>query len=206
MEVTPREHQRFRDPKVTSAIFKTLHEPPELHGFHRTNWRQVDLYAALNNIGIHVSIWTIRRAIRANKYQWRKAKVVLTSNDPEYKLKVGNIKRILSELSEDEGFFSIDEYGPFTIRLMPGRKLCAPEERPSVPQWQKGRGSLILIGALKLRTNQITHFYSESKNTTEMIKWLTVCDDNIVTSKRSTFHGMLRDGTFLRRWESTSTF
>ena len=51
MEATPREHQRFKDPKVTSAIFKTLHEPPELHGFHRTNWRQVDLYAALKNIG-----------------------------------------------------------------------------------------------------------------------------------------------------------
>ena len=174
MEVTPREHQRFRDPKVTSAIFKTLHEPPGLHGFHRTNWRQVDLYAALKNIGIHVSIWTIRRAIRANKYQWRKAKVVLTSNDPEYKLKVGNIKRILSELSDDEGFFSIDEYGPFTIRLMPGRKLCAPEERPSVPQWQKGRGSLILTGALELRTNRITHFYSESKNTAEMIKMVDI--------------------------------
>ena len=74
MEVTPREHQRFRDPKVTSAIFKTLHEPPELHGFHRTNWRQVDLYAALKNIGIHVSIWTIRRAIRAKQISMAKGK------------------------------------------------------------------------------------------------------------------------------------
>ena len=53
---------------------------------------------------------------------------------------------------------------------MPGKKLCAPEEFPSVPQWQKGRGTLILTGALELRTNQITHFYSELKNTNEMIK------------------------------------
>jgi DDE superfamily endonuclease len=174
MEATPRENLRFKDPMVTSAIFKILHEPPELHGFHRTNWRQVDLYAALKNIGLHVSIWTIRRAIRANRYQWRKAKVVLTSNDPEYRLKVGNIKRILSELGDDECFFSIDEYGPFTIRFMPGRKLCAPEEFPSVPQWQKGRGTLILTGALELRTNQITHFYSERKNTKEMIKMVDI--------------------------------
>jgi hypothetical protein len=142
METIPRKNQRFKDQKLTSVIFKILHEPPELYGFHRTNSRQVDLYAALKNIGTRVSIWTIRRAIRANGYQWRKAKKVLTSNDPEYRLKVDNIKRILCELSDDECFFSIDEYGPFNVRIMPGRKLCGPEEFPSVPQWQKGRGTL----------------------------------------------------------------
>jgi hypothetical protein len=174
MEALPRKVQRFKDQNVTDVIFKVLHEPPELHGFHRTNWRQVDLYAALKNIGTYVSIWTIRRAIRANKYQWRKAKVVLTSNDPEYRLKVDKIKSILSELSDDECFLSVDEYGPFNIRSMPGRKLCAPEEFLSVPQWQKGRGTIILTGALELRTNQITHFYSENKNTGEMIKMVDV--------------------------------
>jgi hypothetical protein len=104
MESIPRKNQRFKDQQLTAAIFKILHEPPELHGFHRTNWRQVDLYAALKNIGISVSIWTIRRAIRASGYKWRKAKKVLTSNDPEYRIKVDNIKLILSELTEDESF------------------------------------------------------------------------------------------------------
>ena len=123
---TPRENLRFKDSNVTDIIFKILHEPPELHGFHRTNWRQIDLYAALKNTGTLVSIWTIRRVIRANRYQWRKAKIVLTSNDPEYRLKVDSIKRILSELSDDECFFSIDEYGPFNIRFMCGQKaLCS---------------------------------------------------------------------------------
>ena len=60
-----------------SAIFKILHEPPILHGFARTNWRQIDLRSALKRNGTTVSVWTIRRAIRARKYQWRKAKVVL---------------------------------------------------------------------------------------------------------------------------------
>jgi hypothetical protein len=32
----------------------------------------------------------------------------------------------------------------------------------------------ILTGALELRTNQITHFYSENKNTSEMIKMVDV--------------------------------
>jgi hypothetical protein len=170
MAATPRQKLRYKDLRVTNAIFKILHEPPVLHGFHRTTWRQVDLHAALKTTGLNISIWTIRRAIRANRYQWRKAKIVLTSNDPDYRFKLDNIKLILSELGDDECFFSIDEYGPFNVRFMPGRKLCAPEEFPSVPQWQKRRGTIILTGALELRTNQITHFYSEKKNTTEMIK------------------------------------
>ena len=121
-----------------------------------------------------MSIWTIRRVIRANRYQWRKAKIVLTSNDKNYRRKVNRIKDILGSLADDECFFSIDEYGPFSVRLVPGKKLCAPDEFPSVPQWQKGRGTIILTGALELRTNQITHFYSEAKNTNEMFKMVDV--------------------------------
>jgi DDE superfamily endonuclease len=174
MQKRSRDKLRFKESDVTSAIFKILHEPPKLHGFARTNWRQIDLRSALKRNGTAVSVWTIRRAIRASKYQWRKAKVVLTSNDPDYRRKVQRIKHILSELSNDECFFSVDEYGPFTVRFMPGKKLCAPNEVPSVPQWQKGRGTIIITGALELRTNQITHFYSERKNTDEMIKMVNI--------------------------------
>ena len=124
---TPRENLRFKDSNVTDIIFKILHEPPELHGFHRTNRRQIDLYAALKNtVSPSFPSGTICRVIRANRYQWRKAKIVLTSNDPEYRLKVDSIKRILSELSDDECFFSIHEYGPFNIRLyVRAESLCS---------------------------------------------------------------------------------
>jgi hypothetical protein len=184
MQPRSREQLRYKDHIVASAIFKTLHEPPELHNFPRTNWRQSDLKNALERNGITVSIWTIRRAIRASRYQWRKAKVVLTSNDPDYRPKIDRIKSILSTLGDDECFFSIDEYGPLTIRLMPGRKLCAPDDIPSVPQWQKGRGTIIVTGALELRTNQITHFYSEKKNTDEMIKMVDVLRRKYRSMKR----------------------
>jgi hypothetical protein len=184
MQARSREKLRFTDNIVTSAIFKILHEPPELHDFPRTNWRQIDLKNALEKNGTTVSIWTIRRAIRASKYQWRKAKVVLTSNDPDYRLKVDRIKHILSKLGDDECFFSIDEYGPFTIRFMSGKKLCASDEIPSVPQWQKGRGTVIITGALELRTNQITHFYSERKNTDEMIKMVDILRRQYGSMKR----------------------
>jgi hypothetical protein len=165
---TPRTKLRFKDEVISAAIFKTLHEPPTLHGFSRTNWRQVDLKHALDEKGIRVSPWTIRRAVRAAKYQWRKAKVVLTSNDPDYRRKVDRIKHILGSLGDDECFFSIDEYGPFTIRAMPGRKLCAPGEVPSVPQWQKSRGAIIITGALELRTNQVT---TSILNRRIQVKW-----------------------------------
>jgi hypothetical protein len=41
-----------------------------------------------------------------------------------------------------------------------------------VPQRQRSKGRLIITAALELSTNQITYFYSEKKNTDEMIKLL----------------------------------
>jgi hypothetical protein len=100
----------------------------------------------------------------------RKAKVVLTSNDPEYPAKVGIIKQILSDLKEEEAFFSIDEYGPFAIKRKGGTKRVGPGENYVVQQYQKSKGWLILTAALELSRNQITHFYSLRKNTEEMIR------------------------------------
>ena len=80
---------------LKDVIFKVLHEPPILHGFPRTNWRAVDLKRALQNQGFRTSLWTIRRIVRAAKYQWRKAKVVLTSSDPDYRAKVDHIKAMV---------------------------------------------------------------------------------------------------------------
>ena len=49
-----------------------------------------------------------------------------------------------------------------------------PGEVKTIPQWQKSKGSLIITAALELSTNQVTHFYSEKKNTDEMIKLLDI--------------------------------
>jgi DDE superfamily endonuclease len=51
-----------------------------------------------------------------------------------------------------------------------GCRRVAPGETATVPQWQSSRGILIVTAALELATNQVTHFYSERKNTEEMIK------------------------------------
>jgi len=154
------------------AVFSVLHSPPSEFGINRTSWRMADLKKCLAECGVFLGQATIRRIVKTAGYTWRRAKVVLTSNDPLYRQKLRRIQAVLSSLREDERFFSIDEFGPFAIKMKAGRKLVAPDEYPSVPQFQKSKGWLILTAALELSTNQVTHFYSQDKSTDEMIRLL----------------------------------
>ena len=165
--------QRLRkadDESLKKALFSLLHEPPSLSDFNRTTWKLADLQRTLSARGFPASGSVIREAIRKAGFRWRSAKVVLTSTDPEYREKVQRVQTVLSQLADDERFFSIDEYGPFAIKAKPGRVLAGPGDNPSVPQWQKSKGRLIATAALELSSNQVTHFYSLAKNTTEMIR------------------------------------
>jgi transposase len=164
--------KKAADPNYAAAVFKTFHAPPGAFGFNRTTWRMDDLCAALIKQGVRISRVNIRKIIKVAGYRFRKAKKVLTSTDPEYREKLEKITNILANLKPDEKFFSIDEFGPFAVKIMGGRALTKPGERRTVPQWQKSKGSLIATAALELSTNQITHFYSEKKNTDEMIRML----------------------------------
>jgi hypothetical protein len=116
----------------------------------------------------------IRKITKAAGYKWRKARVVLTSHDPAFSEKLDRIRAILTDLGPDEAFFSIDEYGPFAVKMKPGLTLTAPGEQRIVPQWQKSRGCLLMTAALELSSNQVTHFYSAKKNTAEMIRMMEV--------------------------------
>jgi transposase len=160
------------DPNYIAAVFKTLHAPPSAFGFNRTTWRMDDLHTVLVQQGMSISKNVIHKIIKAAGYRFRKARRVLTSTDPEYREKLQKIMQILANLKPDEKFFSIDEYGPFSVKLMGGRALTKPGEIRTIPERQKSKGSLIATAALELSTNQITHFYSEKKNTVEMIRLL----------------------------------
>jgi hypothetical protein len=159
---------------LKNAIFKVLHEPPSNYGINRTTWTMSLFRKVLSETGNGACPEVIRRITRAAGYRWRKARVVLTSADPAYSERLDRIHSILSNLQSNEVFFSIDEYGPFAVKMRGGRKLTAPSEHYIVPQWQKSRGSLILTAALELSSNQVTHFYSSRKNTGEMIKMMDV--------------------------------
>jgi hypothetical protein len=155
---------------IKRAVFTLLHSPPAAHGINRTTWRMVDLQKILRERHQPLCGDVIRRIIKEAGYKWRRARIVLTSKDPDYRTKVEAIKKILSELRQDEAFFSIDEYGPFAVKQKGGIKRVAPGQQYVVPQWQKSKGWMILTAALELSRNQVTHFYSRQKNTGEMIK------------------------------------
>lgn len=167
--------KKYENPEIIKHFFKIFHSPPSSYGINRTTWIQKDLKTVFEKeTGITISIPVIRKIIKNAGYRLKKAKKVLTSKDPDYKEKVKKINLILSNLKADEKFFSIDEYGPFAIKIQGGRSYAKKDEIKTYPQWQKSKGCLIMTAALELSKNQVTHFYSQKKNTTEMIKLLEI--------------------------------
>jgi transposase len=166
--------RKTQDETLKTAVFSVLHQPPAAFGFNRTSWRMQDLRRALSDKGQPAGSEVIREIVRAAGYRWRKARIALTSQDPDYASKVARIKEVLSQLSADEAFFSIDEFGPFAVRMTGGILLVPPGEQRIVPQRQRARGRIILTAALELSGNQVTHFYSTAKNTAEMIRMMEV--------------------------------
>src|SRR5215210_3282608 len=90
------------DASMKQAVFALLHEPPANHGINRTTWRMIDLVRVLRSQCCSVCPQGIRRITKAAGYRWRKARTVLTSNDPDYVQKLAHIRSILSHLSADE--------------------------------------------------------------------------------------------------------
>jgi transposase len=164
--------RKFEDPQHKEMLFKVLHAPPKDYGVNRTTWRLCDLHTVMKRLGMPIGKNYILKIIRRAGYRFVKARVVLTSNDPNYLGKVDRTLRIPRHLKPTERFFSIDEFGPFAVKQQGGRRWAGPGERPTVPQFQQSKASLIITGALELSTNQVTHFYSTGKNTDEMIKLL----------------------------------
>jgi transposase len=166
--------KKYENDTIKEEVFAFLHSPPLDYGINRTSWKLDDLKKCLSEKGTFISKGYIRKIIKNAGYSWRKAKIILTSTDPDYREKLNKIQSILCNLENDECFFSIDEFGPVSIKMRGGRKLSAPGEYPSIPQYQKPKGYLIVTAALELSTNQVTHFYSKTKNTAEMIKLLDI--------------------------------
>jgi transposase len=167
-------HNKVKDQEYITAVFEILHAPPSTYGINRTTWRLKDLVLVMTRRGLPISDSGIAKIVESAGYNYRKAKRVLTSTDPKYKEKLKEITRILSNLGPKEKFFSVDEFGPFSVKIQGGRSLTPPGQTRTFPQYQKSKGSLIITAALELSTNQITHFYSPAKNTAEMIKLLDI--------------------------------
>ena len=162
--------KKENDSTLKKTIFSLLHEPPSLSGINRTSWRMNDLEKVLKAKGLSTSYGILRKIIKDSGFRWKCARKVLTSHDPNYKLKVAHIQDILGHLKDNERFFSIDEYGPFSVKMQMGRSLSPIKGQRIVPQFQRSKGRLICTAALELSRNQITHFFSPVKDSAEMIK------------------------------------
>src|SRR3954470_3185552 len=60
-------------------------------------------------------------------------------------------------------------FGREKYRRFGGKCLTPKNETPTHPQNQRGRGSVTLYGALSAKTNQMTWFYGDTKDSTGMI-------------------------------------
>lgn len=164
--------KKVDDKRYEEAVFTILHAPPSTYGINRTSWRIEDIRKVMVEQGMLIGHNNIGKIIHNAGYRFRKSKTVLTSTDPNYREKLAEIKKILSKLKNNEKFFSIDEFGPFAVKMKGGRSFVPRGQPKIVPQWQRSKGCLILTAALELSTNQVTHFYSKKKNTGEMIELL----------------------------------
>jgi transposase len=155
--------------ELHDAVMSLLHTPPADSGFNRATWKMSDLRAVLAAKGAVATQNNIRAVIKNAGYRWKQARVTLTSVDPNYREKLAAIRATLSNLADDEAFFSIDEFGPFAVKTRAGRSLQAANTVQTVPKWQKSRGSITFSAALELSRNQIIYAFSEKKNTAETI-------------------------------------
>lgn len=163
---------KLDDVQLRELVLATLHAPPSTFGFNRTSWTVMLMKQALQSKGCMIGKNMISRIIKAEGYGFWKAKLCLTSNDPDYEKKVRRITGILAKLKPDERFFSIDEFGPVAVKMRGGRSYMKTGQVKVVPQIQKSKGVLIVTAALELSENQVVHFYSSHKNSDEMVKLL----------------------------------
>jgi len=169
----PRNHQQTTLLKGRKEkLVKLLHESPKLHGLNRTSWSMRALTIVYNQLySPKLTYEQVRWCIHQMGYKYKKSREMLTSPDPKFREKIKKIQSILQKLKPNEKFFSIDEYGPVSIKIKGGRTLKLEPESPDwLPEKQRAKGIVICTAALELSTNQVTHFFSNKKNTFEMIK------------------------------------
>ena len=121
-----RSNRKFDNEAIKNAVFGLLHEPPSSYSINRTTWTMGHLSQILRETGRPVSPSVISKIIKLAGYRWRKARIVLTSNDPAFSEKLDRVRSILADLRPDEAFFSIDEFGP-DVRRPHKLLLCVCE-------------------------------------------------------------------------------
>jgi transposase len=159
----------------TKRILEILHRKPNSFGINRTSWTQpliAKIYESTH--GQKIGNSTVGHLVRKSGYSLRKARIVLTSPDPEYEEKVEALLTIVHSLQEDEALFFIDEFGPRAVKRYGGRLYLKKGETANVPKKQSPKGSVTLSAALNATTNQLFWIYGDAKDTEAMIDLIEI--------------------------------
>ena len=160
------------DPK---KVIELLHHPPRSFDVNRSTWTCSTLAAVYEaEHGESASKATISRCIRSKGYSFKKAREVLTSNDPQYYEKVHHLLEILHSLGNDQRLFFVDELGPVRVKMHGGRSYMRKDQEKKVPKVQFHKGSICVTGALCATTNQMTWFYCNAKDSKAMIDMIEI--------------------------------
>ena len=158
-----------------NRIAKIIHYPPNHYDINRSSWSLIALAEAYQKehkeqIGSH----TISRAIKEMGYTFKKARKVLTSEDPQYQEKVTAIKDVKLSLSDADSLFFIDEAGPWAVKPYGGKSIHAPGEVKTYPQYPSKKGSITFIGAYEATKKIILWKFINQKNSEAVIEILKI--------------------------------
>jgi transposase len=164
----PERSKRLEERKT--RIIDILHTPPNSYQINRASWNYDSIARVYSEkYGEEISKKTVERAVKQSGYTWRHARKVLTSPDPEYRVKIAKVLEALRGLKENEAFFFIDECGPYRVKKYGGIALAPKDATRTIPERQKSKGSVQFIAALEAVTNQITWRFIDSKATESIV-------------------------------------
>lgn len=157
--------------ELQTRVVDIIHKMPALYGINRTTWTYGKIAEAYQKeYSVAISVDKIQKVIRNTNYSWRHARRVLTSPDPEYRVKVEKLLDTLQGLKEGERFFFLDEVGPYRVRKYGGRALMPKDETVTLPEYQKSRGTVQFVAALEAVTNQLIWLFTPDKSAASMLK------------------------------------
>lgn len=154
----------------TTRVIDILHTPPKAFNINRTSWTYDTIIHAYNaKYGEWIGREALQKIIKSSNYTWRHARKVLTSHDPDYREKVGQVLTVLRNTKANEAFFFIDELGPYKVKKYGGKALVSKEITRTVPSKQKSKGQVTAIAALEAFTNQLTWEFIKGKDAESII-------------------------------------
>ncbi|WP_428329679.1 IS630 family transposase [Mucilaginibacter sp.] len=171
--------------KKMDELVHLVRQSPKNYGIDRASWSITDLATVFSReSGHYICQSTVSNYLKRRGVRYKRSREVIASTDPLFLEKYRAIQHVLENLAKNEKFFSIDEYGPCSVRPKGGRRLAMPGEQPVYQKVDKGKGWFICTCALELSTNQLTWFYSRKKDTAEMIQLIEVLSAQYQNQKR----------------------